>query len=86
MGCVDQPSLDRPRVIDADAQLAALHALRIAVSGAKRSALESDEQLPRVRLDVGKPLPTSRQKKRSIYAARSRSWTRKSGGARRRAS
>jgi hypothetical protein len=41
MGYVDQPTLERPCVTaTVDAQIAALHALRIAVSTAKRGALD----------------------------------------------
>jgi hypothetical protein len=40
MGYTDQPTLERPRVANmADAEFAALYALCIAVSAAKRSAL-----------------------------------------------
>jgi hypothetical protein len=47
MGSIVQPTLERPRVVETvDAQLAALYALRIVVSAAKRSALELMHNYP----------------------------------------
>jgi hypothetical protein len=71
-----RPTLDRPRVIKtADAQFAALHALRIAMSAAKRSALKLMHNFPE-HARCARRSPTSQPVARVIYEVRSRGRTR----------